>query len=91
MGLLWANKKSDILDPKSWHKVDEPVFHTDENNGIYGPGHNSFTISEDGKRDYLIYHARQFKEIPGYALDDNNRMTFAEPFSWTAKGMPSFK
>lgn len=46
-----------------------------EANGQYGPGHNSFTISEDGSQDILVYHARSYREIVGDPLYDPNRHT----------------
>lgn len=90
MGLLSASEDSDLLDPASWSKAPEPVFSTSEENGQYGPGHNSFTVSPDGKQDILIYHARNYKEITGDPLYDPNRHTRAQVFGWTADGRPSF-
>lgn len=63
MGLLTADEDADLLDPASWVKSPNPVFQTCEANGQYGPGHNSFTVSPDGKTDILIYHARNYKDI----------------------------
>ena len=39
----------------------------------YGPGHNSFTKSEDGTEDLMIYHCRNYTEIKGDPLFDPNR------------------
>ena len=71
MGMLWADENSDLLDIKSWHKSDKPVFKTSEENKQYGPGHNCFTT--DNGKDVLIYHSRNYKEIKGDPLHDNNR------------------
>ena len=90
MGLLTAEEDSDLLDPASWKKTDQPVFQTSEENGQYGPGHNSFTVSEDGTQDILIYHARDYKEIEGDPLWDHNRHTRAQVFTWNADGTPNF-
>ncbi len=90
MGLLTADEDSDLLDPASWKKTDQPVFQTSEENGQYGPGHNSFTVSEDGTQDILIYHARDYKEIEGDPLWDHNRHTRAQVFTWNADGTPNF-
>jgi GH43 family beta-xylosidase len=90
MGLLTADENSDLLDPASWEKADKPVFQTSEENGQYGPGHNSFTVSEDGKQDILIYHARDYKEIEGDPLWDHNRHTRAQVFTWNEDGTPNF-
>lgn len=78
MGLLIADTSSDPLDPKSWHKADKPFFTTSEEEGIYGPGHNSFTMSEDDQEILLVYHARDYKEITGDPLYDPNRHTRVE-------------
>jgi GH43 family beta-xylosidase len=55
MGLLDAPEDADLLDPRSWTKSPRPVFQTDYDHKIYGPGHNSFTVAEDGKTDLLVY------------------------------------
>ncbi|MFC4321253.1 glycoside hydrolase family 43 protein [Litchfieldia salsa] len=90
MGLLIADENSDLLDPKSWEKHPEPVFTTNEENGQYGPGHNSFTVSEDGEHDVFIYHARNYKEIEGDPLYDPNRHTRAQILTWDDHGYPVF-
>jgi GH43 family beta-xylosidase len=90
MGLLWASEHSDLLNPDSWHKSPEPIFTTDEDAGQYGPGHNSFTVSEDGLEDLLVYHARNYKEIQGDPLYDPNRHTRIQPFGWDDSGFPVF-
>lgn len=89
MGLLYADESADLLDPASWAKSPEPVFQTSEANGQYGPGHNSFTVSEDGE-DVLVYHARSYKEIAGDPLYDPNRHTRVQTFTWKEDGMPDF-
>ncbi|PGT84869.1 MULTISPECIES: glycoside hydrolase family 43 protein [Bacillaceae] len=90
MGILTADENSDLLDPSSWHKTSEPVFVTSEETGQYGPGHNSFTVSEDGSQDILVYHARNYKEIEGDPLYDPNRHTRVQPISWNEDGTPHF-
>jgi GH43 family beta-xylosidase len=90
MGLLTADEDSDLLDPKSWSKTSTPVFQTNEENSQYGPGHNSFTVSEDGSQDILIYHARNYRDIVGDPLWDPNRHTRAQVFTWNEDGTPNF-
>ncbi|RCX22640.1 GH43 family beta-xylosidase [Fontibacillus phaseoli] len=90
MGLLTADESADLLDPKSWKKSPKPVFQTNEVTGQYGPGHNSFTVSEDGLDDVIIYHARNYKEITGDPLYDPNRHTRAQVFHWNEDGTPNF-
>lgn len=90
IGLLWAEEDADLLDPASWNKLPEPVFHTNEELDRYGPGHNSFTVGEDGETDVMIYHARDYKEIDGEPLYDPNRHTRARVVGWAEDGMPFF-
>ena len=90
MGLLHAREDANLLDPGSWMKTPQPVFQTDYEHKIYGPGHNSFTVSEDGKTDLLVYHARTYTEIVGDPLWDPNRHTYVKPLQWDAAGLPIF-
>ena len=90
MGLLSAEENSDLLDPASWEKSETPVFKTNLENSQYGPGHNSFTVSEDGSQDILIYHARNYRNIEGDPLWDPNRHTRAQVFTWNEDGTPNF-
>jgi GH43 family beta-xylosidase len=90
MGLLTADEDSDLLDPASWVKSKSPVFQTSEENSQYGPGHNSFTVSEDGSKDIIVYHARNYREIEGDPLWDPNRHTRAQVFTWNEDGTPNF-
>jgi GH43 family beta-xylosidase len=91
MGLLTAEDTSDLLNPLSWSKSTTPVFSTNYETGQYGPGHNSFTISEDGESDVLIYHARSYKDIQGDPLNDPNRHARAQKLNWKADGTPDFE
>ncbi len=91
VGLLWADEDADLLDVNSWNKSDKPVFYTNEALKRYGPGHNSFTVAEDGKTDVLIYHARDYKELKGSPLSDPNRDTRARVINWTEEGFPDFR
>lgn len=90
MGLLTADARADLLEPASWAKSPTPVFTTSEATGQYGPGHNSFTVAEDGRTDVLVYHARQYKDITGDPLNDPNRHTRIQPLGWRADGTPDF-
>jgi GH43 family beta-xylosidase len=90
VGLLWADEDADLLDPASWHKSPQPVLTTCHEHGIYGPGHNSFTVSEDGRRDLLVYHARTYTDIEGDPLWNPDRHTFVKPLKWDEDGMPVF-
>ena len=51
-------------------EVARAGFKSSEANGQYGPGHNSFTTTPDGKTDILVYHAREYRDILGSELAD---------------------
>ncbi|NDJ58906.1 family 43 glycosylhydrolase [Enterobacteriaceae bacterium 4M9] len=89
MGLLWIDVAADPLNPANWHKSPHPVFITSDENRQYGPGHNSFTRTEDDQ-DVLVYHARSYTQIEGDPLYDPGRHTRVKVFSWQNNGMPDF-
>ena len=90
VGLLTADEDADLLDPASWQKSPRPVFATWSVNGVFGPGHNSFTTTPDGRTDIMVYHARSYREIEGHELDNPDRHTRAQPIAWRADGAPDF-
>lgn len=90
MGLLYADADADLLDPHVWTKLKMPVLETDEEKGIYGPGHNSFVKAEDGVTDLCVYHARQYDEIEGDPLYDPNRHAMIMKVKYDEKGFPVF-
>lgn len=79
LGLLSLKLGENPLDSNKWAKSLEPIFKTDDELGIYGPGHNSFTVSEDGNSIIMIYHAREYKDIEGDPLHDPNRHAMMVP------------
>lgn len=90
LGLLSAAEDADLLDPRVWSKTPMPVMRSSAATGQYGPGHNSFTTSPDGKTDILVYHARNYRDIVGEPLRDPNRHTRAQVIKWRGDGMPEF-
>lgn len=90
MGLLWADADADLLNPASWHKLPQPVFSTNETLNRYGPGHNSFTLADDGQTDIMVYHARDYFALQGTPLTDPNRHTYIRRLEWTSEGFPDF-
>ena len=90
LGLLTADAGSDLMDPKSWVKSPRPVFSSNDTTRQYGPGHNSFTVAEDGRTDVLVYHARPYKDITGDPLNDPNRHTRIQRLGWRPDGTPDF-
>ena len=89
MGMLTADENSDLLDPLSWKKERYPVLQTNEELEIYGPGHNSFTVDEEGN-DIMVYHARKETEIVGDPLYNPNRHAMLMKVRWDDDGRPVF-
>lgn len=87
MGMLTAKEDSDLLDPLSWKKERYPILQTDETRKIYGPGHNTFTVDEEGN-DICVYHARTETEIVGDPLYNPNRHAMLMKVKWDAAGRP---
>jgi GH43 family beta-xylosidase len=83
LGLL-TNRDGQVLNSASWVKRDTPIFQANPDAQVYGPGHNSFTTSPDGKEDWLVYHA-----YPDASGGWPNRSTRAQPFSWNADDTPN--
>lgn len=65
LGLITADTSSDLMNPASWVKRSQPIFSS--GNGLYGPGHHSFTTSADGTEDWIIYHVAKYREPDGPA------------------------
>lgn len=91
MGMMEANEESDLLDRNSWLKSRYPVLKTDYEKQIYGPGHNSFTVAEDGETPLSIYHARDYEKIVGDPLNDPNRHARVMQVKFDEKGNPLFE
>jgi GH43 family beta-xylosidase len=89
LGMLTARDDANIMDPKSWTKSPQPVFVSSEVTKVYGPGHNSFTVDEQG-RDVLVYHGRDYKAIKGDPLFDPNRHTRMQRIYYREDGTPDF-
>ena len=86
LGVLEASTTANLLDRNSWKKFDHPFFKQDPKAGVYGPGHNGFFKSPDGKQDWLIYHANSG---PGQGCSAA-RSPRIQPFTWNADGTPDF-
>lgn len=93
IGMMTADENADLLDPKSWTKSPYPVFQSSRATGQFGPGHNSFSVDEDGN-DVMIYHARQEERYlvdAGYQpLYDAGRNATLMRIFWNADGTPNF-
>jgi GH43 family beta-xylosidase len=91
MGMMEADQNSDLLDRNSWKKSRYPVLETDYERKIFGPGHNSFTVAEDGTTPLSIYHARDYEEIVGDPLYDPNRHARVMIVKFDETGKPKFE
>ncbi|WP_245531355.1 glycoside hydrolase family 43 protein [Asticcacaulis biprosthecium] len=89
LGMLTASEDADLMDPASWTKSPVPVFKSSAANNVWGPGHNSFTVDEQG-RDILVYHARDYQKIEGNPLHDPNRHTRLQVVQYRPDGTPDF-
>lgn len=89
IGMLSAKSGTGLLDPLSWKKDRYPVLRTDESKGVYGPGHNSFTVDEDGN-DIMVYHARLEAKIEGNPLYNPNRHAHLMKVRWDENDRPVF-
>jgi len=83
LGLLELTGE-DPMDAKSWTKADQPVF--ERGNGVFGPGHNGFFTSPDGRENWLVYHGNN-QETDGCSA---TRSVRAQPFSFTPDAKPDF-
>lgn len=91
MGMLTADLRSDLLDPRSWRKERWPVMKTDPEKGLYGPGHNSFVKDDEG-RDVMVYHARTYDGIRTEdPLFDPNRHAHYLYVAYDEAGRPVFQ
>ncbi|MDD7385380.1 MAG: glycoside hydrolase family 43 protein [Actinomycetaceae bacterium] len=58
VGLLTAPVDAELDTPEAWIKKAEPIMQMA--NDVWGPGHNSFVESPDGKETIMVYHAAKF-------------------------------
>lgn len=86
LGMLSLKEEGNPLNPGDWEKSTEPVFSKNPENKAYGPGHNGFFKSPDGKEDWIIYHANSFSG-QGCGDDRNPRI---QQFFWNEDGTPNF-
>lgn len=89
MGMMTIDEDADMLDPRMWSKKRYPVLKSDDVKGIYGPGHNSFTVDGEGN-PVLVFHARTEKEIVGDPLYNPNRHAMLRKITFNEEGEPVF-
>lgn len=74
----------DPMNPAHWQKSPKPVFSRTEQ--VFGPGHNGFFKSPDGKEHWLVYHGND-KATDGCSASRSLR---AQKFSFDQNGLPVF-
>ena len=92
MGMLTADENADLLDPRSWSKKRYPVLQTDASKKVFGPGHNSFTVGENGET-LCILHYRDYSDehISGDPLNNPDRHAHVLEVQFDENGEPVFK
>lgn len=80
LGLLTLTG-DDPLDPRAWEKSPAPLL--SKSDGVFGPGHCSFTVSPDGKETWVVYHANT-----AAGTGWNGRKVFAQPVKWDKQHRP---
>lgn len=63
VGLLTADKNTDLLNPENWVKTNYPLLTSRSVPGEYGPGHNAYVIDDNGTV-WNTYHGRPGVEAP---------------------------
>lgn len=86
LGMLTLASNGDPLDPHVWTKSSEPVFSTDGDAHAFGPGHNGFFTSPDGKESWIVFHSNP---APHQGCG-THRATRVQRFTWNADGSPNF-
>ena len=94
VGLMYADINVDLTDISNWTKLDKPLLTSDDLDGEYGPGHNSFVKDENG--DWIfVYHSRDdncFSGNCGYSdndpLYDPCRSARIRKVKWDTNGFP---
>lgn len=94
IGLMYADEKADLMNKDNWTKLASPLLTSDDLDGEYGPGHNSFVKDENG--DWIfVYHSRDekcFKGECGYSqydsLYDPCRSARKRKVIWSCDGLP---
>ena len=90
MGLLALKAGGHPLPREDWEKSPVPVMVSEPENGLFGPGHNSFTVDEAGNGP-LGFLARPYPGFHGTALIGPNRHAFLRRVRWRADGTPVFQ
>lgn len=97
IGMCNAKAGTDLLDSSNWTKSPYPLLTSRDVDGEEGPGHNSFTVDQDGNAIF-VYHARPTShnyqkcgKYNGEPLNDPCRHARLKRVHWAADGMPILK
>jgi len=86
LGQLALKAGGNPLVKADWAKSTQPVFSKLPQSNAFGPGHNSFFKSPDGKENWIIYHANSATN-QGCADKRNVRI---QKFTFKVDGSPDF-
>ena len=87
IGSIWMNTSKNPLDINSWSRSkNNPLFVSNTTGNTFGPGHNSFFKSLNGKEDWILYHANP---QPGQGCSGSRSMRIQQ-FTWDDNGFPIF-
>jgi GH43 family beta-xylosidase len=77
-GGLYASNPGEKDDPDHtkwvWEKKPVPIL--SQADGLLGPGHNSFTVSPDGKEDWIVFH------VKSATASDSSRVPYIQRIVW---------
>jgi GH43 family beta-xylosidase len=102
VGLMTLASGGDPMDPAAWTKRSAPILApvgpldggaAGAPLGAYTTGHNSFTVSPDGRESWIVYHAKDRPVWGGQTPDTGARVVRsvrAQRFTWDADGAPRF-
>ena len=88
LGMLTLKDGGDPMTAGDWTKSAAPVFTKNESASVYGPGHNAFFTSRDGKENWIIYHANS-RPMNGSGCG-NSRSPRMQKFTFDSNGIPQF-
>lgn len=86
LGYVVLEQGQDPMVRSNWVQItDGCVFYRNDPEGVWGPGHASFTVSKDGRETWMVYHALDDITNPG-----TNRTARAERILWNRDSTPVF-
>lgn len=87
IGMISMDASKNPLDVNSWTRSENnPLFKSNTTGNSFGPGHNSFFKSHNGKEDWILYHANP---LNGQGCGENRSMRMQQ-FTWDKNGFPVF-